>query len=385
LALSVAERGGAAALPAQLRLIEQFESEGRLDRAVEGLAPNEDYLRRAQDGHGLTRPELAVILSTAKLAIQAAAEEGKLGADPLMDGELLAAFPPAMQAAHRDAILSHQLRNEIVATKIANRLVNRMGLIHPFELAEEEGVGMADVAEAFVVAERLFDVRGLWERIDAAKVEERTRIHLYGQVAAELRAHMADLIRNGVPERTLAACVTDLAPGIELLDAASGRLLKGEGREQIDAFVQRLVQTGADEKLAKAVANLAALDGAVGIVALASRSGVDPLAVTRAFTALGQATGLDWAQATAMQLSPSDPWERLLVAGLARDFQQMRLDTIRQLKGEDVEGGVAKWLEKQAARVSQFRTFIDRARAMPAPSPAMLAQLAGQARTLLAR
>jgi glutamate dehydrogenase len=385
LALSIAERGGVAALPSQLRLIEQFEAEGRLDRRVEGLAGNEELLRRAQDGHGLTRPELAVILSTAKLAVQHAAETGRLGVDPLMEAELLAAFPAAMRGAHRDAILFHQLRNEIVATKVANRMVNRMGLIHPFELAEEEGVGMADVAEAFVVAEQLFDIRALWDRIDAAQIEEAARIHLYGQVATELRAHMADLIRNGVPDRSLASCVEVLAPGIATLDAASGRLLQGEGREQINAFIQRMVTTGADEKLAKSVANLAALDGAVGIVALAGRRSVDPIAVTRAFTSLGQATGLSWAQATAMQLSPSDPWERLLVAGLAREFQQMRLDTIGRLDGEDVEGCVARWLTSQSARVTQFRTFIDRARAMPAPSPAMLAQLAGQARTLLAR
>jgi glutamate dehydrogenase len=385
LGLSIAERGGSAALPSLLRLIERFEVEGRLDRAVEGLAPNEDYLRRAQDGHGLTRPELAVILSTAKLAIQAAAEESGLGTDALMDDELLAAFPPAMQEAHRDAILGHQLRNEIVATKVANRLVNRMGLIHPFELAEEEGVGMADVAEAFVVAERLFDVGALWSTIDRAKIDERARIHLYGQVAAELRAHMADLIRHGVPERTLATCVADLGPGIALLDQASTRLLRGEGREQLEAFIARLIGVGADEKLAKAVANLAALDGAVGIVALAGRRGIDPLSVTRAFVMLGQATGLDWAQATAMQLTPSDPWERLLVAGLARDFQQMRLDTIGRQPGADAEAAIAAWLDKHGARVTQFRTFIDRARAMPMPSPAMLAQLAGQGRTLLAR
>ena len=385
LALSVAERGAVAALPALLRLVEQFEAEGRLDRKVEGLAANDELLRRAQDGSGLTRPELAVILSTAKLAIQDAAERSALGADGLMEAEVLAAFPEAMQTAHRDAILNHQLRNEIVATKVANRLVNRMGLIHPFELAEEEGVGMADVAEAFVVAERLFHVRDLWARIDSARIDERARLHLYAQVAGELRAHMADLIRNGVPERSLAACVDELQPGIDALDAASSRLLKGEGREQVDAFVGRLIAVGADEKLAKAVAHLAALDGAVGIVALARRRSADPIAITRAFTTLGQATGLDWAQATAMQLVPSDPWERLLVAGLARDFQQMRLDTIGRLKGDDAEVAMTSWLDKQAARVAQFRTFVDRARAMPAPSPAMLAQLAGQARTLLAR
>ena len=37
-----------------------------------------------------------------------------------------------------------------------------------------------------------------------------------------------------------------------------------------------------------------------------------------------------WAQMTAARMSPSDPWERLLVNGLARDFQQMRLDFLRR-------------------------------------------------------
>ena len=50
LALSIAERGGADALPAQIRLIESFEAAGRLDRVVEGLASNEELLRRAADG-----------------------------------------------------------------------------------------------------------------------------------------------------------------------------------------------------------------------------------------------------------------------------------------------------------------------------------------------
>ncbi|MEQ1687202.1 MAG: NAD-glutamate dehydrogenase domain-containing protein [Sphingopyxis sp.] len=384
LALSIAERGGAAALPAMLRLIDQFEAAGQLDRAVEGIAPNDELLRRATDQRGMTRPELAVILSTAKLALQAAAEEAQLGADPLMDSELLAAFPEPMVAAHRDAILSHQLRGALVATKVANRLINRMGLTHPFELAEEEGVGLADVAEAFVVAEQLFNLGALWHALDSADIAEDARLMLYGEVAIEVRAHMADLIRNGVAGRTLAACVADLAPGITRLDRHGDTLLLAQGREQADAFTSRLIARGAPGELVKHVVHLAEIDGAVGIVALARAQGVDPEGVTRAFTAFGQATGLDWAQGAAMQLSPSDPWERLLVAGLARDFQQMRLETIARLGG-DAEGASADWLKRNQGRVQQFRTFVTRAQSSPSPSPAMLAQLAGQARTLLSR
>src|SRR3546814_19307207 len=70
LGLSIAQAGGASALPSYVRLIEIFENNGQLDRRVEGLASNEELLRRLQEGQGLTRPKLAILLSTAKLTLQ---------------------------------------------------------------------------------------------------------------------------------------------------------------------------------------------------------------------------------------------------------------------------------------------------------------------------
>jgi glutamate dehydrogenase len=43
------------------------------------------------------------------------------------------------------------------------------------------------------------------------------------------------------------------------------------------------------------------------------------------------------------------------------------------------------WLEQNAARVTVFRAVVDRARTGTMPTPAMLAQIAGQARVLLGR
>src|SRR3954454_11500535 len=52
LALSIAEAGGAKALPGFVRTIELLEASGRLDRKVEGLASTEDLIRRTQEGRG---------------------------------------------------------------------------------------------------------------------------------------------------------------------------------------------------------------------------------------------------------------------------------------------------------------------------------------------
>ena len=81
----------------------------------------------------------------------------------------------------------------------------------------------------------------------------------------------------------------------------------------------------------------------------------------------------------------SDPWERLLIAGLARDFQQLRLEFLARHSGKDPEGAVDTWLAANAGRVAQFKGVVDRARTAATPNAAMLAQIAGQARVLLGR
>jgi glutamate dehydrogenase len=385
LALSIAERGGAPAIPSLIRLIETFESTGRLDRAVEGLPVNEILNRRAQDGHGLTRPELAVLLATSKLALQDAIENSDVALDPALTPELLTAFPIQMRKGdHAAAIEQHRLRGEIVATKIANRLINRLGLTHPFELAEEEGAALGDIAAAFVVVEQLYNFGDLWAAIDAADTTESARLMLFEQVAAEARAQMADLLRNAIAGRSIGEAVTALAPSIALLDKGAGDLIRDELRTQSRDFERRLTEAGAPKALVDRVVHLAELDGAIGLSSLAGRAGVGTVTLTEAFTQLGAALGLDWAQGTAMRLQPIDPWERMLIAGLARDFQQMRLEFLARDTGNP-EQHVADWLASHANRVQQFRHLIDRARIVPVPSAAMLAQIAGQARVLLGR
>ncbi len=383
LTLSIAQRGGADNLPAHIRLIETFEAAGQLDRAVEGIASNDELHRRATDRQGLTRPELAVVMATAKLALQHAIEQTPLGQDPATLADLFAAFPPEMRKRHAKAIEGHRLRGEIIATKLANRIVNRLGLIHPFELVEEENCSLGEVAEAFVIAEQVYDIAPLWQAIDNADLAEETRLMLFEQVAVEMRAHMADILRNSVMGRSNDKAIAAYRPMIERLSAERGALLRDEALKQADDYAQRLARGGAPRRLAEQLVRLAELDGSIGLGALAAKSGTDVIALTGGFTALGAALGIDWAQGTAMQLDPRDPWERLLAAGLARDFQAMRLEFLARKGGKTPGANVERWLADHAQRVASFRTMVDRARTGAQPTPAMLAQIAGQARQLL--
>jgi len=385
LALSLAERGGGDALPSQLRVIEILESAGRITRSIDGFGSNDMLLRRAQDQRGLTRPELAVVLSHGKLALQDAIEASDRPQDPMLAPLLEASFPKAMRAEFADAIEAHRLRPQIIATKMANRVINRLGIVAPFEMAEEEGCSLAQVAAAYFTIDILFDLETLFARIENAAIDERARLTLLDTLAEIARPHAADLLRSIAPDSDIGTMTEMLRPGLARLDQARAELIKTEARQQSDLLRQRIAGENVEPAIVEEVVRLAELDGAIGTAALASELSVDEVDVTRAYVVLGEALGLDWAKAAANRFRSGDAWERLLVAGLAREFGQIRLDFLARHGRRGPAAAVEAWLDEHRARAEQFRQTVTRARSAAAPTAAMLAQIATRARSLLLR
>ena len=384
-ALSIAERGGATGLSGHVRLIQTLEaSAAGLDRQVEGLPGDDVLAQRARVGGALERPELAVVMAYAKMAIYDGLVSSPLVDDALLVPDLHAAFPASMQARFAAAIDGHRLRRELIATKLTNELVNRGGLGLTFELAEELGVGLDDVAAAFVAARDLFDFRNLWVAIDGAAIPGPAQLDLHVAAIAALRTQMADIIRCA-PGQQPATVVGRLRPGIDRLAASLDTVLRPEPRAQLDRYRAGLVTSGAPDAIITSLVRIEALDGAVGVSLLARDIGADEAATAVAYSALGEATGLDWAKGAAVGLDPADPWERLLKAGLVRDFEALRLDMMHRIAGGDGDPGdtVAAWLADNHGQVSRIAGEVTRARSGGAATLAMLAHLASQARVVL--
>jgi glutamate dehydrogenase len=385
LALSIAEAGGAKALPGLVRTIEVLEASGRLNRRVEGLASSEALLRRGLDGRGLTRPELAVVLSLAKMELQDAIEKIAPADDPLLEPQLFDAFPKPMRKEHGKAIRAHRLRHEILATKISNRMVNRLGPAIAIGLSEEEGVSLGQVATGFLVAEQLLGLPKLWQRIEEAEIPEALRIELFQVAGRSVRSHVSDILRSTGAETKVSDLVTQLGPSVKKVSAAAARLIRSEVRNEAAARREHLIGLGTDEDIVGGLVRLFELDGVFGIAALASRKQLDELELTKAYTTLGEALGLDWAQQQIARFIPADPWERLLIAGLERDFEQLRLDFLGRLRDPDVAASTQRWIDRHGSRIEQFRRFVVEARTAGAVTAPMLAQIANQARILLGR
>jgi glutamate dehydrogenase len=193
------------------------------------------------------------------------------------------------------------------------------------------------------------------------------------------------VLRAAAGETSVTRLCELLEPGVRKISAAAAKLIRSEVRSEAAARRERLVALGASDDIVRMLVRLYELDGVFGVAALAARGSLDELEVTRAYTRLGEALGLDWAQQQVARFVPANQWERLLTAGLARDFEQLRIEFLARCSGNKVDEGVEEWTKQQSERIDQFRDLIARARSEGHVSAPMLAQIAGQARILLGR
>ena len=145
------------------------------------------------------------------------------------------------------------------------------------------------------------------------------------------------------------------------------------------------VELSDDKKIVDGMVRLYELDGVFGIVGLGARKDVDVVALTKAYTRLGEVLGIDWAQQQVAGFTPADQWERLLQSGLMRDFEQLRIDFLARARGDNPEESVENWVDKNPKRIAQFREMVERAKRGGTATSSMLAQIASQARILLSR
>ncbi|HEY6048659.1 MAG TPA: glutamate dehydrogenase, partial [Sphingomicrobium sp.] len=202
---------------------------------------------------------------------------------------------------------------------------------------------------------------------------------------ASVRSHLSDILRAAGGEIRVSELCALLEPGVRKISAAAAKLIRSEVRNEAAARRDRLLALGSSEDIVRGLVRLYELDGVFGIAALAAREKIDELALTRAYTQLGEALGLDWAQQQVARFVPADQWERLLTAGLARDFEQLRIEFLSRCRAADPDVCVEDWIGQQRPRIDQFRLLVARARSEGHVSAPMLAQIAGQARILLGR
>ena len=228
LAISLAERRSAADLGFTRRFMQTLEQEGHLDRAVEFLPDDLALAERGRRGDGLTRPEISVLLAYAKLDLDHRLLESPIPDDPYLRRELDRYFPHRLRELFPDAVGAHKLRREIVATQVANAIVNRAGPAAITRLADETGADAATIAAAYMATRDCFGLMEFNGEIDAldGAVKSAVQLGLYARLQDLLMNRIVWFVRNvDLLGGSLASVVDRFQPGIAAIGADLDDLL----------------------------------------------------------------------------------------------------------------------------------------------------------------
>jgi len=99
--------------------VAKMEEQGIINRQLEFLPDDDQLTERRTRGEGLTRPELSVLLSYAKIVVYQQLLASDLHQDPYLSRELIRYFPQPLQERFAPIMEEHRLRREITRGKIA--------------------------------------------------------------------------------------------------------------------------------------------------------------------------------------------------------------------------------------------------------------------------
>ena len=339
-ALSVAEARGPAGLDRQARLIRELEKSGRLNRALEFLPDDETLASRAAHGQGLVRPELAVLLGYAKMALDAELLASDLPDAPQLADELCRYFPPP--CASGSAGRSRPIRCAARSPLPSSPTISSTAPASPLSATcgRAPAGPRRTIARAYRIVREIFDLPRLWAEIEALDelVPARIQTEMLLEIATVVEHAAAWLLQR----RRL-----DLAG-----DARTARTARSQPRGDLFRRCCRratrrlptsapiaLSKPAAPEMLAARIGAMIFLAPALDIAELAERAGRPIDRAAQIYYQAGVRFALDEMRAAARRLPAETQWQKLAVEATIEDMLALQAEiTARVLASEQLAG-----------------------------------------------
>jgi glutamate dehydrogenase len=332
--LSQEEAASADRLEAYEDLIEALEDEGELDRDIEHLPTTDEMVERARDRVGMTAPELATLLTYAKRDLRRALLNSPLPEWPHFAPDLFAYFPDLVTGQFGRLVLEHPLRRELLATIVANQVVNSEGITFVSRLTADTGAGPADIVRAYRIAREVTGAGRRWREIE----------HLVTEIDSEVTNRLITEVDNLVEAVTrwylahptyepVADAISAVRSGFDELEEMLPRIGPPEWQEARAAEIDALATAGVPSPLARRHAYQNELEHAPDIIQIAAATNRTLRDVARMFFLLGPVFRIDWLESAVAALPKSGRWHRRAIETVQDDLVRLRRDLAERVLG----------------------------------------------------
>jgi glutamate dehydrogenase len=348
-------------------LLRRLEREHELDRDGEILPSSGELTDRAQAGAGLTRPELATLLAWAKRDLRDALLSSDAVASELLEPALLDYFPVPLTRRFPELVPRHRLRDDLVATVVANDLVDRMGVTFADSTATETGRSLPDVVLSYRVARAALQADERWEQLEQLEhTHDPARVRELENALHQLLSAVTISLLGESPDLDPVAAL--LRIGKVGSDLMAGMLELGttEQRRARIAYARWLVDDLVEPELARFIACAPDLAMIPDVATVLERVGDDraPADVADAFLRLGNELGIDRLEAALERLPVTVGWARRQKRGLVTDLRRSRRDaalTALREHGSSEQEAVQGFVAARSRAIARTASIIDAA------------------------
>ncbi|RJU02935.1 NAD-glutamate dehydrogenase [Arthrobacter frigidicola] len=354
--------------PSFERLMDWLEAHADLDRGLEALPTTKVLRARIEAGKGLTSPELSVLAAYAKIELAKALTNSDLPDDPWFSGTLRRYFPHQLVERFGDLLDTHPLRREIIATTVANDMVNMGGITFAFRVMEETSVSESAVARAFVALREIYELDSIVTALEALPADFPTE-H-WCEVHLDLRRLLDRAVRwfvNHVEASTpVEESIAAFKPLIDPLRSRLSSFVRGGDLERVRKWTAVAQERGLPESIvttwAEQFESFALLD-----IAFSTRRVDEPVEdIARVYYAVYDYFDVDNLLERITHLPRKDRWQALARAALRDDLYSTVADiTVAVLKAsERLRGGepmarLHEWEAQHADQLARARNMFD--------------------------
>ncbi|MGV9524439.1 NAD-glutamate dehydrogenase [Streptomyces griseus] len=389
-ALSNASAQAPSLLHAQQRFMRRLERDGALDRALEFLPADRHIRELLSNEKGLSQPELAVLIAYTKITTADELISTVLPDDPHLQKLVHAYFPSELRERFPEAVDGHALRREIITTVLVNDTVNTAGSTFLHRLREETGASIEEIVRAQYTAREIFGLSSVWDAVEAldnkVAADVQTRIRLHSRRLVERGSRW--LLGNRPQPVAIAETIDLFRDGVEQVWNELPKLVKGADLDWYHSILDELTAAGVPDELAVRVAGFSSAFPALDIVAIADRTGKEPLEVAEVYYDLADRLRITQLMDRIIELPRADRWQSMARASIREDLYAahaaLTSDVLSVGNGASTpEQRFVAWESKNAAILARSRSTLEEIQGSDAFDLANLSVAMRTMRTLL--
>jgi glutamate dehydrogenase len=357
--ISMSETISAERIDETARLISDLERTGLLNRSIEYLPDEVQIEERRSRKQGFTRPELAVVLSYAKIDLYNGLIKSDQSLEDFLAIDPQRYFPPLLRRRYLDLIPSHRLSRQILATLVANDIVNRMGPAFAKRVQVDTGTSIVTVARAYAVARVICRAGPLLRKIESLDYEipAHAQVAMMFEVSRTLRHVCYWLIEQQGESLDIVKTVDRLMDNMSTIYSRASTFLSRASYARHVKAEKRYIKVGVPEKLANNMSVLLLTRPALDMADLAAEGNRNVMDVAKLYATFNDTLGLYWLHNRAEDLKVDGRWQAIARSKLRDEFYHCRRDLASKLlaqRKKKPEALAEDWLKKHSDEVERF-------------------------------